>query len=247
MAGEILVEDVDRFLKDTRFSGYQSVPLPYGKRVPGRDRMRTADLVFREGIQGKSVVDIGTYYGFFPYEAIHRGAHYAIGIEMDPERYDIARQIAELNGGRYEIAHVSAEEFRPSRKADIVLALNVLHHVLDPVAFISHLATLCSDTLIIEFRLPEDPQYIEWMLSKGRRPGLRHRLLAQVRSRVLHIAGAGLGLMAIGNREYHRVFYFSREAFYNLFVIHLKKFSHVSFERSPERGRAAIAFCRINK
>lgn len=245
MAIEAPPQEVDRFLRSTAFSGYQAVPLPHGRRVPGRDRTKTAELVFRDGVAGKSVLDVGTYYGFFPYEAIRRGAASAHGIEMDRQRYEIARQIAELNGARYEIAHARAEDYEPGRRFDVVLALNLLHHVLDPVGFVSRLSDLCSGTLVIEFRLPEDPGYIEYLLSEGLRPGLWHRGLGRVRARLLQLAAAGLPLMAIGNRSYHRVFYLSPEAFQNLFVVHLETFRHVEFVRSPGRGRRVIAFCQV--
>lgn len=239
------LSDVDRFLADTPFSGYQSVPLPGGRQVPGKDRMTTAEVVFRQGVRGKSVLDIGTYYGFFPYEAIRRGASSAVGIEIDQARYGIARRIAELNGGRYEIVHTSAEVYRPSRRFDVVLALNLLHHVLDPVGFVARLADLCSGTVVLEFRVPQDPGYIEHILSRGGRLRPWHRATARIRSGLLRLAGSGLPLMAVGNRPYHRVFYFSLDAFRNLFVVHLRTFERVEFAPSPGAGRRVIAFCQV--
>jgi SAM-dependent methyltransferase len=238
-------EEVDRFLNTNTFSGYQSVPLPHGRRVPGRDRSNTADIVFKEGVRDKRVLDVGTYYGAFAYEAMRRGAADAVGLEPDRERYEVARRIAELNGG-YEILNVSAEDYRPTRMFEVVVALNVLHHVLDPIGFISHLARLCSETLIVEFRMPEDPGCIESILSRGRDVSLPQRVVARGWSRLLQVAGAGYPLMAVGNRKYHRVFYFSRRAFYNLFVIHLSEFRDVDFAKSPGRGRRVIAFCRVS-
>jgi SAM-dependent methyltransferase len=237
-------EEVDRFLGANTFSGYQSVPLPHGRQVPGTDRSKTADVVFREGVRGKRVLDVGTYYGAFPYEAIRRGAAHAVGLEPDPDRYELARKIAELNGG-YEIANVGAEEYDSDRKFEVVVALNVLHHVLDPIGFITHLAKLCSETLIVEFRLPQDPGCLESILSGGHEVTLSQRLLARGWSRLLQIASIGVPLMAIGNRRYHRVFYFSRRAFYNLFVVQLGEFRHVDFSPSTGRGSRSIAFCRL--
>lgn len=239
-------EEVDRFLGMCNFSGYQSVPLPHGRRVPGRDRSKTADVVYMEGVRDKWVLDVGTYYGFFAYEAMRRGAAHAVGLELDRERYEVARRIAELNGG-YEIAHASAEDYQSPQKFEVVIALNLLHHVLDPMRFVSHLARLCSETLIVEFRLPEDPGCLEYILSHGRDVSPRHRILARVWSPLLRLAGIAYPFMAVGNRDYHRVFYFSRQAFYNLFVIHLGLFPHVDFMRSPSGGRRAIAFCRLSE
>ena len=81
-------EEVDRFLTTNTFSGYQSVPLPHGRRVPGKDRSKTADLVFREGVHDKRVLDVGAYYGAFTHEAVRRGAAHVVGLEPDQERYE---------------------------------------------------------------------------------------------------------------------------------------------------------------
>jgi hypothetical protein len=51
--------------------------------------------------------------------------------------------------------------------------------------------------------------------------------------------------MAVGNRPYHRVFYFSPDAFRNLFVVHLQRFRNVEFARSPGAGKRVIAHCQV--
>jgi hypothetical protein len=51
-------------------------------------------------------LDIGTYYGLFPCEAVRRGATRVVGIEMDSERFNIALKIAEFYGNSYTIINV---------------------------------------------------------------------------------------------------------------------------------------------
>lgn len=105
-------------------------------------------------------------------------------------------------------------------------------------------ARLCSGTLLVEFCLADDPDYIQFL--GGDRPvtmGVRAR--ARARSAMLRLVGRGLPLMAIGNREYHRVFYFSREAFENLMLVHLGLASKIEFRPSGYRKRRVIAACRI--
>ena len=111
---EITPGDVDAFLAGTRFEGYHSVPLPFGRRVPGRDASRTADAVLADRVRGKTLLDVGTFYGFYPAEAIRRGARRAVGIEPRAERCDVARRIAALNGNRWEIAEAWPRTTRPS-------------------------------------------------------------------------------------------------------------------------------------
>src|SRR3954471_24682147 len=104
-----LLSDVDEFLSTTEFSGYQSVPLPHGRKIPGREKHTSTDFYLSGRVAGKSLLDIGTYYGLYPYEAIQRGATRAVGVEADPGRYSIARRAAELNGSKYDIVQSSLE------------------------------------------------------------------------------------------------------------------------------------------
>src|SRR5512147_1466966 len=121
-------EEIEAFLKSTRFTGYQSVPLPHELRVPGSDKSKAVDFYLAGRVQGKSVLDVGTYYGLYPCEAIARGASRAVGIEQDADRYLIAKRISEFYGVLYEIRNATIEALRVTEKFDLVLFLNVLHH-----------------------------------------------------------------------------------------------------------------------
>ena len=247
MNTELTKESVEHFISMTKFSGYQSVPLPFGLKVPGIDRSGTADLIFDSCLEGKTVLDIGSYYGFFPYEAMRRSALQAIGVEADPERYSIAKQIAELNGNRYNILLGRFEELNFEGRFDIVLFLNVLHHVLDPLNIIYRLTEFCKGTLIVEFCLADDPDYICFLYNNSKSPTFINKIRARIQSLMLRTVANNLPLMAIGNRVYHRTFYFSCKAFYNLFVIHHKLFDSIKFLPSLTGKRRAIAICKVSR
>lgn len=238
------IEEIDEFLGSTAFSGYQAVPLPHGRRVPGRDRSAVADVVFRRGVSRKSVLDVGTYYGFLPYEAVTRGASRAVGLEPDPERFAIADRISQLNGG-YEIVNSSIEELKRTERFDVVCILNVLHHVSDPVAVLRMLCELCSETLVVEFCLPDDPDYIQHVIAGKGCVGIAARTRAKLRSFLLRLASGELPVMAVGNRSYHRVFYFSPAAFRNLMTTHLQLVEEIEFVHSPDGGRRVVAICAV--
>jgi SAM-dependent methyltransferase len=238
-------EEVEAFLRDTRFTGYQSVPLPYELSVPGSDKHEVVDFYLDGRVQGKSVLDVGTYYGLYPCEAISRGATRAVGIEQDEERYLIAKRISELHGVRYEIRNGVVEQLEPTEKFDVVLFLNVLHHVLDPIEAISRVARLCTDTLLVEFCLPWDYSYLKFIKDDHGR--VHGRTWAMIRSAFMRVACKGLPVMAVGDREYHRTFYFSPEAFRNAFVVHHKLFESVSFASSPGNVFRKVAICRMRR
>lgn len=227
--GRASLADVDNFLSSTHFSGYQSVPLPHGRRTPGKDFDHAAEALLASHVEGRSVLDVGTYYGLFPYHAVRLGASRAVGVEPDPERRAIARRISELHGWTYEIVTGDADHL-PDEKFDVVLLLNVLHHLVDPVRSMRQLAGVAREKLIIEFP-PVGPPFIYRYTQS--------RLRAQILARLVR----SLPLVGIGSEPYS-TFYFSPKAFENLFVSHLGLFSKVTFQRSYRSSRV-VAVCLL--
>src|SRR5581483_11679778 len=72
-------EQIEKILAKEDFS-YHRVNLPFGLHTPGRDRSRTRDLIFRESLAGKSVLDVGSALGYFCFEAEARGASRVVGV-----------------------------------------------------------------------------------------------------------------------------------------------------------------------
>lgn len=238
-------ETVSQFLRDNQFTGYQRVPLPFGLAIPGNDRQPTADRVFSGGVIGKTVLDVGTYYGYFPYEAMRRGAARAVGVEPDVERYSVAHQVAGFHNDVYRVVHGSAEDLGGDEQFDLVLMLGLLHHLADPVSVVLAGSRLCRGHVVLEFCTPSDPAYLEFLFAAP--SGRRHRRPwpAYGASLLLGLLCKRLPLLAVGNRPNHRVFYFSRDGFYNLFVTHHGAFEDIRFYRSPVSAHRVIAFCRV--
>jgi SAM-dependent methyltransferase len=238
-------EEVERFLRETDFSGYQAVPLPYGLSVPGIDRRERVAQVLDMDLTGRSLLDVGTNYGIFPCEAVARGASRALGLELSVEHYEIANRIAELNGGRWEVRNGRAEELEADESFDVVLFLNVLHHVTDPVEAVRRLLAVCRDTMVVEFSLPDENEMLVHLFDQDLQPGRVSHLRAGILSRVLRPLVRRLPLMAVGNMPYHRTFYFSPKAFDNLFRVHLGFFSAIRFAPSVSGKRRVVAHCTV--
>jgi 2-polyprenyl-3-methyl-5-hydroxy-6-metoxy-1,4-benzoquinol methylase len=246
--------DIDRFIRETKFSGYQQITLPTGRIIPGTDRSPAADLVYRGDLTGKSVLDVGCYYGFFLHEALHRGARRAVGIEADPERFQIASTLATLWDGKIDIHQGLLEDVSLHEQFDVVLFLNVIHHVKDPVAVMKRLASLCRGTLIVEFRQPHDSQFVHECLHPRRSFQARHSLVGRVshrarmkiETRVMEWVLRQLPIVGVGGVQYHRSYFFSRAAFRNMFQVHNQIFKSVEFRPSLTRGQC-LAFCDCRK
>lgn len=246
--------DIERFVNETEFAGYQQITLPSGRIIPGTDRSPAADLVYPADLTGKSVLDVGCNYGFFLHDAIRRGAKRAVGIEADPERFRIASTLATLWNGKIDVHEGLLEEVELSEKFDLIILLNVIHHVKDPVPVIRKLASLCRGTLIVEFRQPHDPQFIHECFHRQHRAHLGQRSLARRISRRIRIAletrlvervTRHLPIIGVGSVEYHRSYFFSQAGFKNMFQVHNQMFKGVEFRPSLTRGQAlAICDCR---
>jgi SAM-dependent methyltransferase len=238
-------EEVQQFLATTEFSGYQAVPLPHGLALPGKDATERIEQVFRMPVEGRSFLDIGSYYGLFPYAAIERGAARAVGLEPADKRFAIARRIAELHGNRWEIRQQMVEDLGAGETFDVVTFLNVLHHVLDPIEAVRRLVRICNETLVIEFCLPDDPQMLVHLYDHRESASRARWWLARLRSFTLRYAAGKLPLMAVGDWPVHRTFYFSPQAFENLFRVHLQWFDSIRFETSATGLRRRIAYCHV--
>src|SRR5262249_47026796 len=153
----------------------------------------------------------------------------AVGVEPDPGRFAIARRIAGLYGDAYQVLNTRAEELALGERFDLVLFMNVLHHVLDPIATVATLARLSRGRVVIEFCLPSDAALLNSLDGDTERPSTYEKLRARAYSLVLRALPRSLPLMAIGPRAYHRTFYFTPAAFRNLFVAQHRFFEEVEF------------------
>jgi SAM-dependent methyltransferase len=246
--------DIDRFISETEFAGYQRITLPSGRVIPGADRSPVADLVYPADLTGKSVLDVGCNYGFFLHDAIRRGARRAVGIESDPERFRIASTLAPLWDGKIEVYQGLLEDLELHERFDVVLLLNVVHHVKDPMPVVKKVAGLCRGTLVVEFRQPHDPQFVRDCFHKqddrpqGRRSIIQRatrRVQNAIETRLMEQVTKRLPMIGVGSVEYHRSYFFSQLGFKNVFQVHNGLFRSVEFRPSVTRGEAlAICDCR---
>lgn len=210
------VDEIDQFLSATEFSGYQGLPLPHGRSIPGRDR--TSDirqLLAAVGINGKSLLDVGCYYGALPAVATDLGAT-ALGLELDPGRFEIANRAAELAGNKWQVRSGSVESLADSEQFQVVTLLNVIHHIDDPIDFLVELAAHCTETLVVEFPMAHDISALRYVWDDIDNPGKPSPLIAAKTfawSKVLGRAAKSLPIAFVGQQQYHRRWHYSIEAF----------------------------------
>ena len=135
---------------DAEPRGYQKVDLPGGLSTPGKDRAAACDRVFSTDLAGRTVLDVGCAQGYFCFAALERGARRAVGWDINADRVRQARAIAQIRGLPAEFHHRDIEEETPREAFDVVLCLNVLHHLTDPLATLETLIGLTREVLVLE-------------------------------------------------------------------------------------------------
>jgi SAM-dependent methyltransferase len=234
--------EVDDLLRDVELSGYQRIVLPSGRVLPGRDLSPLADLIFPESLEGKTVLDVGCYYGYFLHNAVERGAVRAVGLEPDPRRFHVASTLAPLWKGRIEVRQKTVEELEPGETFDFVLFLRVLHHVADPIHAMKIVASHCRGTALVMFREPQNIQFAAEALRGSSRRAMTARVKARLQSSALGFLGRDLGIIGVGRAASERGFYFNQKAFRYTFLIHQPLFKDIAFRPTDKPG-LTLAVC----
>jgi len=160
-----LPADVDvELLKELVFSRpwFHTIDLGNGIVTPGIDQSwaKLQLLDFPESLEGKTVLDVGAYDGFFSFEAETRGATRVVAADdycwshpADPmtngEGFDIARW---ARRSTVEKRWIPVEDIGPETVGmfDVVLFLGVLYHSPDPLGYLRRVHSVCAGTLILE-------------------------------------------------------------------------------------------------
>jgi SAM-dependent methyltransferase len=212
-------------LVGSRDSRYQNVELPGGGSTGGRDRSPTARAILPADLGGKSVLDVGCRVGYFCFEAVRRGAKRVVGLDHNAGALASASELAARLGMDVEFRLVDANHELPDERFDYVLALNILHHLRDPIGVLERLSAITRERLVLE---------IAGFGRNDRRNAGISWPIAALLARLPAIYAAPTGLR--GRRGVPR-FYLSEPALRNLLLRHQRTFARVDTMRSPLKRR----------
>ena len=116
------------------------------------------DAVLPERCDGMTVMDVGGSEGGFCFEAVNRGAAYAMDLEIRQPQRDLAIRIrnsmyqpvsvADINLDDHDLPTLTMEHSE-RRRWDMILMLNILHRVKDPKAVLQN-ALDVSNYVVVE-------------------------------------------------------------------------------------------------
>ncbi len=215
-----------QILLESEELSYQRIELPYGLSTGGKDRSWTTERIFPEDMSGKSVLDIGTKYGYFCFEALKRGAKRVVGIDVNPEDIRKAKMLADCLGVEVEFLTLDIEREELTEKFDFVLCLNVLHHLKNPIGLLEKLIDLTEERLILEIASLYRHHHKKLGLSRIQRHFLK-------RTPAIVVDRNG-----ISGSDNTQKFFMNIPAVENLLLHHRKMFARVdSFPSEFGRGR----------
>jgi 2-polyprenyl-3-methyl-5-hydroxy-6-metoxy-1,4-benzoquinol methylase len=224
-------QQVRALLRDYAFP-YQRIELPYGLSTEGTDRSATANMIYPDDMTGKTVLDIGCKYGYFCFEALKRGARRAVGIDVDPESVRKARLLAQCLGADASFELCDVEHDPIEERFDYVLCLNLLHHLMRPVAVLDKLIEVTRERLILEVatlgRRDRRKLGVSWLQAQ-----LIKRLPAML-----------VGRNGITGRRSSQKFFVTSAALENLLLYHRHMFARVDTQPSIGKSQRYISIAR---
>jgi len=143
---------------------FHQLDLGEGIITPGSTSLEvlraSADAFFNISLNGKSVLDIGCYDGFYSFEALRRGAAHVLAADhfmwhSDPR----CRQAFELARSRIapDLPDIDIDVLDLTQERvgtfDIVLFAGVLYHMRNPFLSIERVAPLVREVMVLETHL----------------------------------------------------------------------------------------------
>ncbi|MET0145640.1 MAG: DUF1698 domain-containing protein [Ilumatobacteraceae bacterium] len=140
---------------------FHSIDLGDGVVTPGEKdtASEVGHMRLPVDLRGRSVLDIGTYDGFYAFEAERRGAARVLATDSwtwnwpgsDARRnFDL---VHDVRGSSVEARDIAVEDLSPEAIGgpfDVVLFLGVLYHAPDPIGYLRRVRSVTAEVAIVE-------------------------------------------------------------------------------------------------
>jgi tRNA (mo5U34)-methyltransferase len=151
---------------------YHKIQLPYGLVTPGWAPIEPSAYRVPESLDGKRVLDVGSWDGYWAFEALKRGAREVVAIDdfsdylgnldtrtrKEWETFDLCRcalGYSENVCRRIEMSVYDVSEERLGR-FDTVFFFGVLYHLRHPLLALDKISAICKEELYVESAILDD-------------------------------------------------------------------------------------------
>jgi tRNA (mo5U34)-methyltransferase len=151
---------------------YHKIALPHGVVTPGHAPIDAATYRIPERLDGKRVLDVGAWDGYWSFEALKRGAREVVAIDdfsdaagtlVNAERrawqsFDLCRALLGLDETRCQRHQMSVYEVDESRlgRFDVVFCFGTLYHLRHPLLALDKLGAVCTEEIYVEGAILDD-------------------------------------------------------------------------------------------
>lgn len=139
---------------------HHQIDLGQGVVTPGRDRSaEKLAALHLPPLQGKTVLDVGAWNGYFSFAAERLGARRVRATDSwawgdapwgSPDSFKLAKEVL---GSQVEEQHIDVLELAPEAvdgRWDVVLCLGVLYHMANPMLMMERVASVTGELLVLE-------------------------------------------------------------------------------------------------
>lgn len=151
---------------------YHRIELPFGIVTPGWAPLSREAYGIPERLDGKRVLDVGAWDGYWTFEALRRGATQVVAIDDFSdylgkltssdrrawETFDTCREIlgySEFQCPRFDMSVYDIRE-ELLGKFDVVFFFGTLYHLRHPLLAIDRLSAVCREELFVESAILDD-------------------------------------------------------------------------------------------
>lgn len=151
---------------------YHKIALPHGVVTPGWAPIDAAAYRVPERLDGKRVLDVGAWDGYWSFEALKRGAREVVaiddfsddaGTEVNAERrawqgFDLCRALLGFDETRCQRHQMSVYEVSEDRlgRFDVVFCFGTLYHLRHPLLALDKLGAVCGEEIYVESAILDD-------------------------------------------------------------------------------------------
>ncbi len=151
---------------------YHKIQLPQGVVTPGWAPLNPDAYQIPGNLDGKRVLDVGAWDGYWTFEALKRGAREVLAIDdfsdylgkLEPgqrcawDTFDLCRDILGYAEDRCRRAEVSVYDLDESRhgRFDVIFFFGTLYHLRYPLLALDRLASICDGEIHVESAIVDD-------------------------------------------------------------------------------------------
>jgi tRNA (mo5U34)-methyltransferase len=151
---------------------YHRIALPHGVETPGWAPVDAAAYRIPERLDGKRVLDVGAWDGYWSFEALKRGAREVVAIddfsdylgvlkESDRrtwQNFDLCRELLGFDPERCQRHEMSVYEVSAARlgQFDVVFFFGTFYHLRHPLLALDKLGAICTDEIYVESAILDD-------------------------------------------------------------------------------------------